>query len=232
MKRVCLLLVLAAMLLRIGLPVRGAELEPGFVSLFDGKSLSGWQEPAKPEHRYLVKDGVLTAPPGSGGNLVSEKQYANFVLRFEYRLEPGGNNGIGIRYPGKGDSAYVGMEIQVLDDTHEKYKGKIMPEQHMGSIYGVVPARTGFQKPAGEWNEEEIIADGSRIRITLNGVVIVDFDLALVKEPEVLKKHPGLRNKSGYIALLGHRSLAEFRNIRIRELPQGPGIRLAKCCRV
>jgi hypothetical protein len=219
MKCVGSTLLLAAIALLAGLPGWGAEIEPGFVSLFDGKTLNGWQEPAKPEHRYVVKDGVLAAPPGSGGNLVSEKQYTNFILRFEYRLEPGGNNGIGIRYPGKGDSAYVGMEIQVLDDTHEKYKGKLKPEQHMGSIYGVVPARTGFQKPAGEWNEEEIMADGSHIRITLNGVVIVDFDLALVKEAEVLKKHPGLRNKSGYIALLGHRSLAEFRNIRIRELP-------------
>ncbi len=213
MKRICLMLLLTA------IAVLGAEPEPGFVSLFDGKTLSGWQEPAKAENRYVVKDGVLTAPSGTGGNLVSEKQYANFVLRFEYRLEPGGNNGIGIRYPGKGDSAYVGMEIQVLDDTHEKYKGKIKPEQHMGSIYGVVPARTGFQKPAGEWNQEEIMADGSHIRVTLYGVVIVDFDLSLVNEPEVLKAHPGLRNKTGHIALLGHRSLAEFRNIRIKQLP-------------
>lgn len=213
MKRLCL------MMLAVAISLVGAELEPGFVSLFDGKTLSGWQEPAKPENRYVVKDGNLTAPAGSGGNLVSDKQYTNFILRFEYRLEPGGNNGIGIRFPGKGDAAYVGMEIQILDDTHERYKGKIEPEQHMGSVYGVVPARTGFQKPAGEWNQEEIMVDGSHIRVTLNGVVIVDFDLSLVKEPEVLKKHPGLRNKTGYIALLGHRSLADFRNIRIRQLP-------------
>lgn len=219
MHRIGWRMLLAASLLLTAATGMGAEAEAGFVPLFDGKTLSGWQEPEKPENRYLVKNGILTAPPGSGGNLVTEKQYANFVLRFEYRLEPGGNNGIGIRYPGKGDSAYVGMEIQILDDTHEKYQGKIKPEQHMGSIYGVVPARTGFQKPAGEWNTEEILADGNHIRVTLNGVVIVDFDLSLVQEPEVLKKHPGLRNPKGYIALLGHRSLAEFRNIRIRELP-------------
>lgn len=212
MRRVCVMLLLAA------ISVLGAELEPGFVSLFDGKTLAGWQSPAKPENRYLVKDGRLIVPVGSGGNLLTEKQYANFVLRFEYRLEPGGNNGIGIRFPGKGDAAYEGMEIQILDDTHEKYKG-LKPEQHHGSIYGVVPARTGFQKPAGEWNEQEILADGNHIRVTLNGVVIVDFDLSLVKEPEVHKKHPGLRHKTGYIGLLGHRSLTEFRNIRIRQLP-------------
>jgi hypothetical protein len=212
MRRVFLALLLAAV------TTLGAEAEAGFVALFDGETLAGWQSPPDPKNRYLVKDGVLTAPPGTGGNLVSEKQYANFILRFEYRVEPGGNNGIGIRYPGKGDAAYQGMEIQILDDTHEKYKG-LKPEQHHGSIYGVVPARTGFQKPAGEWNEQEIMANGSHIRVTLNGVVIVDFDLSLVNEPEVLKKHPGLRHETGYVALLGHRSLAEFRNIRIKTLP-------------
>lgn len=213
MKRLCLMILLAAV------SALGATPEPEFVSLFDGKTLSGWQSPAKPGDRYVVKDGLLTAPPGTGGNLITAKQYANFVFRFEYRIEPGGNSGIGIRYPGTGDSAYVGMEIQILDDTHQRYKGMLRPEQHTGSIYGVVPARTGFQKPAGEWNEEEILADGSHIRITLNGVVIVDFDLSLVKEPEVLKQHPGLRRPAGYIGMLGHQSRAEFRNIRIRELP-------------
>ena len=213
MKRLCLMMLVAV------ISLVGAAPEPGFVSLFDGKTLSGWQSPAKPENRYVVKDGLLTAPAGTGGNLVTEKQYTNFVFRFEYRVEPGGNSGIGIRYPGKGDAAYVGMEIQVLDDTHEKYRGSLKPEQHTGSIYGVVPARTGFQKPAGEWNEEEILADGNHIRVTLNGVVIVDFDLSLVKEAEVHKRHPGLSHQTGYIGILGHRSLAEFRNIRIKTLP-------------
>ncbi len=213
MKRICLAVLLVTM------SALGADAEAGFVSLFDGRTLAGWQAPAKPENRYLVRDGLLTVPVETGGNLVTEKQYANFVLRFEYRIEAGGNCGIGIRYPGKGDAAYEGMEIQILDDTHEKYKGWLKPEQHHGSVYGVVPARTGFQKPAGQWNEQEIMADGSHIRVTLNGVVIVDFDLALVKEAEVLKKHPGLRYKSGYLAILGHKSAAEFRNVRIRPLP-------------
>lgn len=219
MKHRCLILLLTAISLLAASPLRAAEPEPGFVSLFDGKTLAGWQEPASPANRYLVNNGLLTVPVATGGNLLTAKQYANFVLRFEYRVEPGGNCGIGIRFPGKGDAAYEGMEIQILDDTHEKYKGWLKPEQHHGSIYGVVPARTGFQKPAGEWNEQEILADGNHIRVTLNGSVIVDFDLSLVQEPEVLKKHPGLRHKTGYIAILGHKSLTEFRNIRIRPLP-------------
>lgn len=207
------------MMLLLAMSVFGADGEAGFVSLFDGKTLTGWQLPEKPENCYLVKDGLLTVPTATGGNLLTDKQYANFILRFEYRVEPGGNCGMGIRFPGKGDAAYEGMEIQILDDTHEKYKGWLKPEQHNGSIYGVVPARTGYQKPAGQWNQEEIMANGSHIRVTLNGVVVADFDLSLVKEPEVLKKHPGLRHKTGYIGILGHKDLTEFRNIRIKELP-------------
>jgi hypothetical protein len=117
-----------------------------------------------------------------------------------------------------GDAAYQGIEIQVLDDTHEQYKGWLKPEQHTGSVYDVIPARTGFQKPAGEWNSEEILYEGRRIRITLNGAIILDNDLSIVKEPEVLKKHPGLARTTGHIAFLGHGTKVEFRNIRIKRL--------------
>jgi hypothetical protein len=168
---------------------------------------------------YLVKDGVLVCPADGGGNLFTEKEYANFVFRFEFKTEPGGNNGVGIRAPLNGDAAYQGMEIQILDDGHEKYKGKIKSEQHHGSVYDVIPARRGFLKPAGEWNEEEIMVQGRRIRVTLNGVIILDADLDIAREEATLKKHPGLKNKSGHIGFLGHGSLVEFRNIRIKVLP-------------
>lgn len=162
---------------------------------------------------------MLVCPAEGGGNLFTEKEYANFILRFEFRMEPGGNNGVGIRAPLQGDPAYQGMEIQILDDQHPKYKGWLKPEQHHGSIYDVIPARTGFLKPAGEWNEEEIMADGRRIRVTLNGVIIVDVNLDIVREPQVLKRHPGLLRTSGHIGFLGHGTRVEFRNIRIKELP-------------
>ena len=196
----------------------GAD-ENGFISLFDGKSLNGWKLVRGYGPGYVVRDGVLVCPADGGGNLYTEKEYANFVIRFEFKTEPGGNNGVGIRAPLVGDAAYVGMEIQILDDQHEKYTGKIKSEQHHGSVYDVIPARTGFLRAAGEWNEEEITANGSRVRVKLNGVIILDADLNIVQEEAVLKKHPGVRRRSGHIGFLGHGSLVEFRNIRIKVLP-------------
>ncbi len=213
--------ILMAVLVLVMLPQLDAaqnNLEPGFVSLFDGRTTKGWMLVRGRGPGYVVKDGVLVCPLEGGGNLLTEKEYSNFIFRFEFRTEPGGNNGVGIRTPREGDAAYAGMEIQILDDAHEKYKGKIKSEQHHGSVYDVIPARTGFLKPAGEWNTEEIMADGSRIRVTLNGVIILDADLETVREVAVLKKHPGLKRTSGHIGFLGHGSLVEFRNIRIREL--------------
>jgi hypothetical protein len=193
--------------------------EDGFTPLFDGTSLKGWTLVNGKGPGYVPRDGILICPADGGGNLFTGKEYANFIFRFEYRLAPGGNNGVGIRAPLSGDAAYQGMELQILDDQHERYKGRLRPEQHHGSLYDLIPARTGFQKPAGEWNEEEVTADGSRIRVKLNGVIILDADLNIIQEPQVLKKHPGARRASGHIGFLGHGTLVEFRDIRIRALP-------------
>jgi hypothetical protein len=190
--------------------------EAGFAPLFNGKDLTGWAGDTK---GYVAEDGKIVCRPG--GNLYTEKTYSDFVLRFEFKLTPGANNGIGIRWPGKGTAAYDGMEIQVLDDSAEKYK-TLKPYQFHGSIYGVVPATRGHQKPVGEWNVEEISAIGSRIKVTLNGTVIVDADLAGIKETMDRRPHPGLRSKSGRIGFLGHGSVAEFRNIQIKELNPHP----------
>ncbi len=218
MKKQIAILCSIVMMSSLTLSHHQADNEKGFVSLFDGKTLTGWKLVKGHGPGYVIKDGTIVCPADGGGNLYSEKEYANFAFRFEFKVEPGGNNGVGIRSPLEGDAAYQGMEIQILDDQHEKYKGKIKSEQHHGSVYDVIPARTGFLKPAGEWNTEEIIANGSRIRVTLNGVIILDADLNTVQEAGVLKKHPGLRNKTGHVGFLGHGSLVEFRNIRIKAL--------------
>ncbi len=196
-----------------------AESEPGFRSLFDGKSLKGWQISGKKGEGYVPENGILVCPKTGGGNLFTDREYANFVFRFEFRLEEGSNNGVGIRSPLEGDAAYQGMEIQILDDGAPVYRGRLKPSQFHGSIYDVFPAKQGFKKPTGEWNYEEIKADGRRITVTLNGTVIVDADLGTVKDPEILKKHPGLAKASGYLGFLGHGTRVELRNIRIKELP-------------
>src|SRR6266545_1948571 len=206
--------------------------EAGFTPLFNGKDLTGWVygtrrgAPNKTGECYQVANGVLFTTKEDGGNLFTEKEYADFILRFEFKLTENANNGIGIRAPLEGDVAYVGMEIQVLDDSGSQYTN-LLPGQYHGSIYRVVPAKRGFQKPVGEWNSEEIRAQGRHITVILNGTTIVDANLDDVKDEEVLKEHRdlskpegsrGIANTKGHIGLLGHGARVEFRNIRVKEL--------------
>jgi hypothetical protein len=186
------------------------EKQEGFVSLFNGKNLDGWQGST---NGYTAEDGLLICQEKGGGTLLTKKEYADFVFRFEFKLEPAANNGVAIRTPLGCNPAYCGMEIQILDS---QYKGAL-PWQAHGSIYGVVPAKTGFLKPAGQWNCEEIRCDGRRVTVTLNGEVIVDANLDEVK-PVDGHEHPGLKQEKGYIGFLGHGDRIEFRNIRIKEL--------------
>ncbi len=195
------------------------ERAEGFVPLFNGRNLDGWRGDTG---GYIVENAAIVALPEGSGNLYTEKEYADFILRFEFKLTPGANNGIGIRAPLNGDAAYAGMEIQVLDDPAEAYKD-LQPYQYHGSIYGVAPSRRGFLKPAGEWNAEEIIARGRRIMVILNGTVIIDADLDAASAGGTIdhRDHPGLRNAAGHIGFLGHGSRVEFRNLRIKEISTG-----------
>lgn len=189
--------------------------EEGYVPLFNGKDLSGWIERGS-KGGYVVEDGKLVCLP-HGRFLFTEKEYADFSFKFEFKLTPGANNGVAIRSPLEGNPAYDGMEIQILDDYHPRYRN-LRPAQYHGSIYDVVPAKRGYLKPAGQWNEEEIICKGSHVKVILNGAVIVDADLSKITDPEVLKRHPGLKRRSGHIGFFGHGDRVEFRNIRIKVL--------------
>lgn len=195
------------------------DREAGFLPLFDGKTLNGWKLLGGTGAGYGVKDGVLFCAKGGGGNLLSEREYADFIFRFEFKLEAGGNNGIALRAPmAAGSLAYLGMESQVLDDGDPKY-AKLKAAQYHGSIYLVAPAKRGALRPVGQWNEEEITCRGRHIRVTLNGKVIVDTNLNSVTDREALLKHPGLLRSKGHIGFLGHNDYVEFRNLRIKELP-------------
>jgi len=213
-----LLLVFAV----ISFPLLGDEKpqqsdEEGFVSLFDGETLNGWQGST---NGYFPEDGVLVCKKDGGGNLYTEKEYADFVFRFEFKLTPGANNGIGIRTPLTGNPAFDGIEIQVLDNDAERYKD-IKPYQAHGSVYGVVPAKRGYLKPVGEWNSEEIAVRGSHFKVTLNDTVIVDADVKQASENGTLDgaAHPGLERTQGHIAFCGHGAHVEFRNMRVKVLP-------------
>jgi hypothetical protein len=195
------------------------QAEAGFTPLFNGKDLTGWVLVRGHGPGYVAEDGVLVCPKEGGGNLYTEREYANFILRLEWRLWEGGNNGVGIRAPLEGDAAYVGMEIQVLDDEAEVYqKMGLKPSQFTGSVYDVFAAKRGFVKRNGEWNSEEIQAEGRRIKVILNGQVITDVNLDDAKDPEVLQKHPGLKRTTGHLGFLGHGTRVEFRNIRLKDL--------------
>jgi hypothetical protein len=193
------------------------EEKDGFDLLFNGKDLTGWQGNTK---GYVVKDGTISVEPElGGGNLYTAKEYGDFIMRFEFKLTPGANNGLGIRTPLNVNAAYEGMELQILDNTADKYNN-LKPYQFHGSIYGVVPAKVGYLKPVGDWNYEEVIARGKQITVKLNGTTIVDADIKKASTPKTIdgNKHPGLKRKKGFIAFCGHGDKLAFRNLRIKTL--------------
>lgn len=194
--------------------LRGKDPE-GFVSVFDGKSLEGW---AGARDNYEVKNGAIVCKAGKGGALYTKDTYDDFVVRLEFKLPPAGNNGLAIRYPGTGDPAYSGMcELQVLDTEDQKY-AKIDPRQAHGSAYGMLPAHRGYLRPVGQWNYQQVTVQGSKIKVELNGVTILDGDLAKVTEFMANSPHPGKDLTKGYFGFAGHSDPVEFRNISIKRL--------------
>jgi HEAT repeat protein len=195
-----------------------AEKTDGFKVLFDGTSLHEW---VGNKSAYIIEDGNIAVYPkrGGKGNLFTKDEYSDFVFRFEFKLTPGANNGVGVRAPLEGDAAYQGMEIQILDNDADIYKN-LQVYQYHGSVYGVLAAKRGYLKPVGEWNQQEIELIGNKIKVTLNGTVITEGDLAEVTANGTVDKrdHPGLKRTSGHIGFLGHGDTLFFRNIRVKDL--------------
>jgi len=237
-------------------------VDEGFVPLFNGKDLTGWYGSksygvetieTKLNNGTVAKVNVLACQPdrrekGDRGNLLTEKEYENFILRFEFMMPENGNNGLGIRTPSPDvDAAYHGMcELQLLDDGGSSYydatagKDKLKPYQYTGSVYGIVPSlrdNTGKQiwgkdklftgggsyvRKPGMWNFEEVKVIGSEIEVYLNGYLITKADVSKFKGDGTTpdgKKHPGLHNRKGHIGWLGHGHRVMWKNIRIKELP-------------
>ena len=198
------------------------EAADGFVPIFNGKNLDGWVGLKGTTDSYYVKDGVLICKEKGKEHIFTEKEFSNFILRLDIKMDAGGNNGVGIRTRKDKAPHIYGMESQVLEDSYyaDGKPIKLKGYQHHGSIYGVVPAKTGHLKPAGQWNQEEIICNGRHVKITLNGTVIVDADLDKVT-PLDGHEHPGLKYKKGCISLHAHGNYGAevfFRNLRVKEL--------------
>lgn len=194
------------------------ERAEGFKLLFNGKNLDNW---TGNKIDYKAEDGMLvvSSREGAHGNLFTDKEYSDFIFRFEFQLTPGANNGLGIHAPLNGDAAYVGKELQILDNTAEIYKN-LKPYQYHGSVYGILAAKQGFLKPVGEWNYQEVVVKGDDVKITLNGTVILEGNMKEASKNGTAdhNDHPGLQRHKGYIGFLGHGSELKFRNIRIKEL--------------
>ena len=186
----------------------------GFTTIFDGKSLDGWKPTGKADV-WAVEKGLIVCKGGGGGWLLTEKEYGDFEFRCEYRWEKkGGNSGVALRTPFEGDPAYVGMEIQLIDD--EGWPGKLADYQHTGSIYDVQPAKEAKNKKIGEWNTVKIVAKGRNVTITQNDVELVNANLDDYKAK--YEKHPGLKREKGRIGFQSYNVRVEFRNVWIKEL--------------
>jgi hypothetical protein len=186
-----------------------------FERVFNGVDLSGW---IGATDNYEVVDGAIRCKEGKGGNLLFDKEVGNAVIRFEFKLPPGGNNGLAIRTPGPDvDSAYEGVELQVLDDDDPRY-ADLHDYQVHGSAYGLAPAHRGYLRTTGEWNYEQVTLEGDRVQVRLNGTKILDVNLAEArKNPMDGREHPGAARKTGYFGFAGHNDPVAFRNIRVKE---------------
>jgi hypothetical protein len=189
--------------------------DEGFQSIFNGRDFQGW---AGPLEHYEVKNRAIVCRPGQGGTIFTREQYGDFAVRFEFNLPPGGNNGLAIRYPGQGDTAYVGMcELQVLDDDAPQY-AELDPRQYHGSAYGMVAAHRGYLRPTGQWNFQEVKVRGATIRVELNGTPILNADLSRVTQFLGGQPHPGMNRTTGHFGFAGHNDPVAFREIRVRKL--------------
>jgi hypothetical protein len=206
--------------LTLGQVINDQEKADGFAPFFNGKDLTGWKIlQSKEDKNWIAEDKLIVCTGKGGGWLGTEKEYADFELRLEYKLPPAGNSGIYLRAPDEGQISRVGMEIQILDEDHPQYQGKIQDYQRTGALYHVVAPSQKAIKPAGEWNEMTIRLQGRKLDVFVNGKPVVKTDLdECLKDQAIAKEHPGLTRTKGRIGLQNHSSRVEYRNLRIKEL--------------
>jgi hypothetical protein len=212
----------------------GQAPEPAFVPLFpkdgvpEGWLVRRWDDVSKPADegvQWKVVDGVLHGSEPRGTWLVSEKEYGDFVLEFEWKLGDRGNSGCGLRFPLKGDPAFDGMELQMVDAPYYPPDMKVTPAELTGSLYKAVAPSEQVYKPT-EWNQYRVTCRGRSITVMLNGVKIQDVNLD--EQTAALKRHddspaPSLRERPrrghiGFQELSRGGGHVEIRNARIQAL--------------
>ncbi len=208
-----------AVLAAAGTATAADPVPAGFTPIFNGKDLTGWKATGKAD-AWAVEEGAIVCKSGGGGYLLTEKEYGNFELRFAYKWsKEGGNSGVGLRTPMKGDPAYAGMEIQLIDDEgwEKVHKFKLAPYQHTGSIYDVQPAKQQANNPIGEWNTVRIVCQGREVLIEQNGKELVKANLDDFKE-KADKNHPGLKREAGHLGFQSYNIKVEFKDVVVKEL--------------
>lgn len=205
----------------------------GWTSLFDGQTLTGWHGFNKGTDsvtNWKVEDGALvclgaTGGADTGGDIITDKQFGNFELQWEWKVDQGSNSGV--MYHVVEDKKYkgpweTGPEYQIIDDVN--FPGKLEDWQMAGADYAMHPAGPNkVLKPVGEWNTSKIIFNNGHVEHWLNGAKIVEFtrDSAWQQKKETgkWKDHPDYgKVTTGHIALQDHGNKAYYRNIRVREL--------------
>jgi hypothetical protein len=200
---------------------------PGaWVALLTGPALTGWhnyETPTAPATGWSIEDGVLIRT-GAGGDLTSDRSYANFELETEWKVDAGGNSGIIYRIDPTGEKSYLsGPEMQILDDA--QHRDGRNPLTSAGANYALHEAPRGVVKPANAWNSARLVVNGTHVEHWLNGQLMVsyelgsaDWDARRAKSKFATAERYG-RATRGPIAFQDHGNRVYFRNIRLRELP-------------
>jgi hypothetical protein len=210
------------------------ESSPPFVSLFPDEGLEGWTVHEGRQSAWQREEGLVSCVSAGGGWLMTEREYSDFILRLDYRIEPGGNTGIGLRCPPIGNPTFTGIEVQLLDDSAPKY-ADLRPDQYTGSLYYQVAARQHASlNPPGEWNRCEIRCLGDELTVIINGETVNEVNLKSTPTSSgaeagsrwSLSERPPL----GRLALQSHTTRVDFRNVEIRDLTVGTdsGLRYAE----
>jgi len=205
-----------------------AERAAGWQLLFDGKTTTGWRgwEKSGMPAGWQVVDGALTRV-SEGGDIITTATFKDFELSIEWKIAPGGNSGVFYRASEQDSAIYwTAPEMQILDDAgHPDGESRLTAA---GADYALYEAPAGIVKPAGEWNQSRIIAQGRHVEHWLNGVRLLQYELMspdweMRVAGSKFAPHPYYgRNTEGFIGLQDHGDWVAYRNIKIRVLPSNP----------